>query len=74
LFALLILPQIGGEYIETVMSIAINAVWISAVLHGVSATPLGNIYANMVAKKGECPETKPMSKAFAEQPDDKTET
>lgn len=64
LFALLILPQIGGEYGETILVIAINAVWISALLHGISAAPLGSIYAKMVAKKGPCPETEKMAESF----------
>jgi NhaP-type Na+/H+ or K+/H+ antiporter len=66
LFALLILPQIGGDYAETILTIAINAVWISAVLHGVSAAPLGNIYANMVAHKGDCAEKRPTAKPFSD--------
>jgi len=65
LFALLILPQIGGEYAETILAIAINAVWISAVLHGVSAAPLGKVYASMVARKGDCAEKQPMAEPFS---------
>lgn len=66
LFALLILPQIGGEYAETILAVAINAVWISALLHGVSAAPLGKLYGGMVAQQGECAETKPVAKPFAD--------
>lgn len=68
LFALLILPQIGGEYAETILAIAINAVWISALLHGVSAAPLGRIYGEMVAKQGDCAEKQPMAKPFTDTP------
>jgi NhaP-type Na+/H+ or K+/H+ antiporter len=39
LFALLIVGDINRVYSELVLVIAINAVWISALLHGVSAAP-----------------------------------
>ncbi len=64
LFALLILPQIGGEYAETILAIAINAVWISALLHGISAAPLGRLYGEMVAKQGDCAEKQPVARPF----------
>lgn len=64
LFALLILPQISGAYAETILAIAINAVWISALLHGVSAAPLGRLYGEMVAKQGDCAEKQPVAKPF----------
>lgn len=50
LFALLILPQIGGELAEQILAIAINAVWISALLHGASAAPLGRIYGRVMQR------------------------
>jgi NhaP-type Na+/H+ or K+/H+ antiporter len=66
LFALLILPQTGGEYAETILAIAINAVWVSALLHGVSAAPLAKIYGERVARQGDCAEKQPMTEPFAD--------
>lgn len=57
LFALLILPQISHDLAEPVLAIAINAVWISALLHGLSATPAARWYAAKVGAMGACPET-----------------
>lgn len=64
LFALLILPQIGGEWSEIILSTAVNAVWISAVLHGVSAVALGDLYGRHAAKMGDCAEMMPMGAPF----------
>ena len=64
LFALLILPQFHDSLAEPILAIAINAVWISALLHGLSAAPLGNAYGKMVAKMGTCPEKNPVTAPF----------
>jgi len=64
LFALLIVPQIGEELAGPILAVAINTVWISALLHGISAVPGARIYADMVARKGPCPETEPVAKSF----------
>lgn len=61
LFALLVADQIAGDIGEQVLNIAINAVWISALLHGITATPAAKAYAALVARMGECPETRPVS-------------
>ncbi|MFT5573182.1 MAG: NhaP-type Na+/H+ or K+/H+ antiporter [Cryomorphaceae bacterium] len=45
LFALLIVGDINHAYAEPVLVIAINAVWISALLHGISAAPGAAWYA-----------------------------
>lgn len=45
LFALLIVGDINHAYAEPVLVIAINAVWISALLHGISAAPGAKWYA-----------------------------
>jgi NhaP-type Na+/H+ or K+/H+ antiporter len=45
LFALLIVGDINHAYADTVLVIAINAVWISALLHGISAAPGAAWYA-----------------------------
>jgi len=44
LFALLVVPEIGHEFAEPILYIAINAVWISALLHGLSAVPWATRY------------------------------
>lgn len=46
LFALLIVGDINHSYAEPVLVIAINAVWISALLHGISAAPGARWYAS----------------------------
>lgn len=51
LFALLVVAQIDHEFAEPVTAIAINTVWISALLHGLSAVPAAKRYAKMVEKK-----------------------
>ncbi|MEE8531789.1 MAG: cation:proton antiporter, partial [Hyphomicrobium sp.] len=58
LFALLVVGQIEHQYSEAILVIAINAVWISAVLHGLSAAPGARWYAARIAAKGACPEMK----------------
>lgn len=45
LFALLIVGDINQAYAEPVLAVAINAVWISALLHGLSAAPGAAWYA-----------------------------
>jgi len=46
LFALLIIGDINHAYAEPILVIAINAVWISALLHGMSAAPGARWYSN----------------------------
>ena len=46
LFALVVVSTISHEFAEPVLTIAVNAVWISALLHGLSAVPGANWYAN----------------------------
>lgn len=57
LFALLIVEQISPELAKPVLALAVNAVWISALLHGLSSAPAAKWYAAKVAKMGPCPET-----------------
>ena len=61
LFALLIVKQIDHALAEQVLALAINAVWISAVLHGLSAVPGAKWYAGLIAAQGECAETMPIA-------------
>ncbi len=60
LFALLVVPQVDHELAEPVLALAINAVWISALLHGLSAQPGAKWYAARVAAMGECAEMQPI--------------
>lgn len=48
LFALLVTNQMGNEYAHAVLVIAINAVWMSTLLHGITAAPGANWYAKKV--------------------------
>ncbi len=57
LFALLIVDQIDHTLAEPMLALAINAVWISALLHGISAAPAAKWYAGKVERMGDCPET-----------------
>lgn len=69
LFALLIVDQIDHEIGETLLNLAINAVWISAVLHGISAVPLAKLYgARMAGNDGaaEMAAMPPMRPTIAE--------
>ncbi len=56
LFALLVVGQSEHQYAETILVVAINAVWMSALLHGVSAAPAARWYASRIAVKGDCAE------------------
>lgn len=56
LFALLVTKEVGHELAEDVLYLAINTVWISALLHGLTAAPGARWYAARVSKMGECPE------------------
>ncbi len=57
LFALLIIEKISHELAEPILMLAVNAVWISALLHGLSAIPAARWYAAKVTETGPCPET-----------------
>ena len=51
LFALLVLEQIPHDLGEDILNLAINAVWISVLLHGMSAAPGAQWYGRKLAKK-----------------------
>ncbi len=61
LFALLVVPQIDAGYAEPVLYIAINAVWISALLHGLTAAPLGRLYAQRIKSGNLAAESEPIT-------------
>jgi len=51
LFALIVVKQIGSEFGDEILHIAVNAVWISALLHGLSANPGAKLYAASITPK-----------------------
>ncbi len=61
LFALLIVERLDKEMGESILALATNAVWISALLHGVTAAPAARWYAKKIKEKGDCPETQPVA-------------
>ena len=60
LFALLVVDQLDPAIGEDVLNLAVNAVWISAVLHGLTAAPGARWYARRVRRMGECAEMEPV--------------
>jgi len=50
LFALLVAEEIDHEYGQAIIILAVNAVWMSALLHGITASPGANWYAKKVAR------------------------
>ncbi|MFL4468699.1 cation:proton antiporter [Tateyamaria armeniaca] len=58
LFALLIVEQIPEAYGDPILHTAINAVWISAVLHGITAAPAARWYGNKIRNMGDMAETR----------------
>ncbi|WP_282608837.1 sodium:proton antiporter [Pelagibius sp. Alg239-R121] len=57
LFALLVVQKIDHDFAKPVLFLAVNAVWISALLHGISAVPGAKLFAAKISKLGDCPET-----------------
>jgi len=57
LFSLLIVERVAPEIAEPVLALAVNAVWISALLHGLSAAPAARWYGARIAARGVCPES-----------------
>ena len=60
LFALLVVPLIDDQLADFVLIISINTVWISALLHGLTATPGARWYAARIQKMGDCAESRPL--------------
>ena len=48
LFALMVVDRIDGNFGEAILHIAVNAVWISALLHGVTAAPAARLYGRLM--------------------------
>ncbi len=51
LFALLVAEEIGHEFGQAIIVLAVNAVWMSALLHGITASPGANWYAKKAVKQ-----------------------
>ncbi len=60
LFALLVVDQLDVGLGEDVLNLAVNAVWISALLHGLTAAPGARWYARRVSDMGESAEMMPV--------------
>ncbi len=60
LFALLIVHKTSDVFADEILALAVNAVWISALLHGLSAVPGAKWYAAKVEAMGDCPEAMPI--------------
>ncbi|WP_150522519.1 cation:proton antiporter [Roseibium sediminis] len=67
LFALLIVERIDPDLGETILNFAINTVWISAILHGVSAVPAARWYAGVIAGRRDPAEAADMPAMRPEQ-------
>lgn len=57
LFALLILEIVPHDLGEEILHIAVNTVWISALLHGITAGPAAKWYGRKVNQLGSAPTT-----------------
>ncbi|GAB2184414.1 cation:proton antiporter domain-containing protein [Roseibium sp. LAB1] len=70
LFALLIVDQIDHEIGQQLLNLAVNAVWISAVLHGVTAVPFAKWYGAHMSGQDGAAELKAMPPMRPEVPAD----
>ena len=61
LFALLIVEQYDIAHEEQILACIVITVALSVLLHGVTAAPWARAYGAMVARRGACEETKPVS-------------
>ena len=57
LFALLVMEHLPHALGQDILHLAINAVWISAILHGITAAPGARWYGAKTKQMGVCPET-----------------
>jgi NhaP-type Na+/H+ or K+/H+ antiporter len=58
LFLLLILDESDVPHRDELLAVTVLTVALSALLHGVSAAPLGRIYGRLAERKGECEESR----------------
>ena len=66
LFALLVAEQLTPEAAEDILFLAVNAVWISALLHGLSAAPGARLYARRIKKVAPEAEMARMTEPFTD--------
>ena len=59
LFLLLILEESESPHRDEIFTVTVITVALSALLHGISAAPLANVYARLAASMGECEENMP---------------
>jgi len=57
LFALLVVENLPHTLGQEILNLAVNTVWISAILHGITAAPGARWYAAKTKLMGSCPET-----------------
>jgi NhaP-type Na+/H+ or K+/H+ antiporter len=61
LFVLLILEESVVTHHDELLTVTIVTVALSALLHGVTAAPISNLYGRHAARMGECEESKPVA-------------
>lgn len=61
LFVLLILEESVVPHHDVLLTVTIVTVALSALLHGVTAAPISNLYGRHAARMGECEESKPVA-------------
>lgn len=61
LFVLLILEESAVLHHDELLSVTVVTVALSALLHGVTAAPLANLYGRLAARMGECEENQPVT-------------
>lgn len=61
LFALLVLGENESAQASLIMATVVTTVFLSVLLHGVSAAPAARWYSRLVTRMGECEETQPVS-------------
>jgi NhaP-type Na+/H+ or K+/H+ antiporter len=59
LFVLLIIEESNVPHREEILVITVLTVALSALLHGITASPLANAYGRLAARMGECEENQP---------------
>ncbi|MEO0996937.1 MAG: cation:proton antiporter [Pseudomonadota bacterium] len=60
LFALLIVEEAGLPAGDTILTVTVVTVGLSALLHGATAAPFARRYAMLASRAGECEESKPV--------------
>ncbi len=61
LFALLVLGENESAQASLIMATVVTTVFLSVLLHGVTAAPAARWYSRLVTRMGECEETQPVS-------------